>query len=146
MQAVAGSLHVLVMVQTGKNGILCVGERGLEMVDMLKKNPAVAVEVVLVRLHQKIEEWQTDKAKMTDVWQKIYDANYHKSLDHRSFYFKQASLDLCCCSCPSYHVVIHCNMLIDTSLCRLTNVISGRKPCCKRLRISRRSGARRGRP
>lgn len=23
------------------------------------------------------------------MWQKVYDANYHKSLDHRSFYFKQ---------------------------------------------------------
>ena len=22
-------------------------------------------------------------------WQGIYDANYHRSLDHRSFYFKQ---------------------------------------------------------
>ncbi len=26
---------------------------------------------------------------MAKVWQKIYEANYHKSLDHRSFYFKQ---------------------------------------------------------
>jgi histone deacetylase complex regulatory component SIN3 len=59
------------------------------MVEMLKKNPAVAAEVVLGRLTQKVEEWQADKRKMTEVWQKMYDANYHKSLDHRSFYFKQ---------------------------------------------------------
>ncbi len=26
---------------------------------------------------------------MAPLWQKVYDANYHKSLDHRSFYFKQ---------------------------------------------------------
>jgi hypothetical protein len=26
---------------------------------------------------------------MSPLWQKVYDANYHKSLDHRSFYFKQ---------------------------------------------------------
>ncbi len=65
------------------------GERGAEMVDMLKKNPVVAAEVVLGRLTQKVEEWQADKRKMTEVWQKMYDANYHKSLDHRSFYFKQ---------------------------------------------------------
>ena len=26
---------------------------------------------------------------MAPMWQKVYDANYHKSLDHRSFYFKQ---------------------------------------------------------
>ena len=62
---------------------------------MLKKNPVVAVEVVLARLHQKIEEWQSDKRKMTDIWQKMYDANYHKSLDHRSFYFKQVSSTTC---------------------------------------------------
>eukprot|EP00955_Chlamydomonas_euryale_P000694 7896-Chlamydomonas_euryale.AAC.1 len=27
---------------------------------------------------------------MTGVWKKIYEQNYAKSLDHRSFYFKQA--------------------------------------------------------
>ena len=26
---------------------------------------------------------------MTTIWKKIYEMNYHKSLDHRSFYFKQ---------------------------------------------------------
>lgn len=26
---------------------------------------------------------------MAKVWSKVYEANYHKSLDHRSFYFKQ---------------------------------------------------------
>ena len=26
---------------------------------------------------------------MAPVWQRIYETNYHKSLDHRSFYFKQ---------------------------------------------------------
>lgn len=70
------------------------GERGSEMVDLLKKNPAVAAEVVLGRLTQKIQEWQADKRKMTEVWQKMYDANYHKSLDHRSFYFKQVGFGL----------------------------------------------------
>ena len=29
------------------------------------------------------------KASMAPVWQRIYETNYHKSLDHRSFYFKQ---------------------------------------------------------
>ena len=31
------------------------------------------------------------KTNMAKMWQKVYDQNYHKSLDHRSFYFKQAS-------------------------------------------------------
>jgi hypothetical protein len=34
------------------------------------------------------------KTSMTKVWQKVYDANYHKSLDHRSFYFKQVRIHL----------------------------------------------------
>ena len=29
------------------------------------------------------------KEEMTRVWRKIYEGNYYKSLDHRSFYFKQ---------------------------------------------------------
>ena len=29
------------------------------------------------------------KAAVSPQWQRIYDANYHRSLDHRSFYFKQ---------------------------------------------------------
>jgi len=30
------------------------------------------------------------KAEMMQTWQQIFKENYHKSLDHRSFYFKQA--------------------------------------------------------
>jgi hypothetical protein len=26
---------------------------------------------------------------MNKVWRKVFEANYNKSLDHRSFYFKQ---------------------------------------------------------
>lgn len=65
------------------------GEKGAEMVDILKKNPVVVVDIVLGRLVQKEQEWEKDKLRMTEVWQRMYDANYHKSLDHRSFYFKQ---------------------------------------------------------
>ena len=32
------------------------------------------------------------REEMTRVWRKIYEQNYHKSLDHRSFYFKQVHL------------------------------------------------------
>lgn len=34
---------------------------------------------------------QQVKQDMAVQWQKIYEFNYHKSLDHRSFYFKQVS-------------------------------------------------------
>ncbi|KAK9905961.1 hypothetical protein WJX75_009654 [Coccomyxa subellipsoidea] len=65
------------------------GEQGPTVVDLVKKNPAVALGVVLPRLLQKDEEWRKTKASMAKLWQKVYEANYHKSLDHRSFYFKQ---------------------------------------------------------
>ena len=28
---------------------------------------------------------------MNKIWARVFDNNYHKSLDHRSFYFKQVS-------------------------------------------------------
>ena len=153
------------------------GEQGMQVVELLKKNPAVAVPVVLARLKQKDEEWceaaaplcfpcsaapmqaaqhglreaslvrmapkfelsmltqgmsvqricqsaeftytsqhplpndpgsrwagscvrgtrlgvywacrRKVKQMMYKLWAKVYEANYHKSLDHRSFYFKQ---------------------------------------------------------
>ena len=38
------------------------------------------------------------KQMMYKLWSKVYEANYHKSLDHRSFYFKQvqAAPAACC--------------------------------------------------
>jgi paired amphipathic helix protein Sin3a len=27
---------------------------------------------------------------MNKLWRKVFEQNYHKSLDHRSFYFKQS--------------------------------------------------------
>ncbi len=50
---------------------------------------------------------------MNKLWRKVFEQNYHKSLDHRSFYFKQSdkkslmpkamlqevcSTQACCCS------------------------------------------------
>ena len=37
--------------------LACAGEAGHQVVDLLKKNPAVAVPVILARLTQKDEEW-----------------------------------------------------------------------------------------
>lgn len=42
------------------------------------------------------------KTNMAKMWQKVYDQNYHKSLDHRSFYFKQVSFPcICNINCPA---------------------------------------------
>jgi len=65
------------------------GDHGLDVLDLLRKDPAVALPVILTRLQQKQDEWSRCRADMNKVWAEVYAKNYHKSLDHRSFYFKQ---------------------------------------------------------
>ncbi|GLT33331.1 hypothetical protein SLA2020_079300 [Shorea laevis] len=65
------------------------GDHGLDVMDILRKNPALALPVILTRLKQKQEEWTKCRADFNKVWAEIYAKNHYKSLDHRSFYFKQ---------------------------------------------------------
>ncbi|KAL2904207.1 Paired amphipathic helix protein Sin3-like 3 [Bienertia sinuspersici] len=65
------------------------GDHGLDVMDVLKKSAIFALPVILARLKQKQEEWARCRADFNKVWAEIYSKNYHKSLDHRSFYFKQ---------------------------------------------------------
>ncbi|KAG2288538.1 hypothetical protein Bca4012_030591 [Brassica carinata] len=65
------------------------GDNGLDVMDLLKKNSHVALPVILTRLKQKQEEWARCRFDFRKVWADVYAKNHHKSLDHRSFYFKQ---------------------------------------------------------
>ncbi|XP_010551461.1 PREDICTED: paired amphipathic helix protein Sin3-like 3 [Tarenaya hassleriana] len=65
------------------------GDHGLDVMDVLKKNASLALPVILTRLKQKQEDWARCRSDFNKVWAEIYAKNYHKSLDHRSFYFKQ---------------------------------------------------------
>lgn len=65
-------------------------EHGQEFRELLHRTPAAAVPVVAARLRQKDEEWRRVRKDMQKVWQDVYEKNIYKSLDHRSFYFKQA--------------------------------------------------------
>ncbi|XP_037403717.1 paired amphipathic helix protein Sin3-like 3 [Triticum dicoccoides] len=65
------------------------GDHGLDVMDVLRRNASVALPVILSRLKQKQEEWSRCRSDFNKVWADIYAKNYHKSLDHRSFYFKQ---------------------------------------------------------
>jgi histone deacetylase complex regulatory component SIN3 len=47
------------------------------------------VPVVLQRLSQKNLEWRKVRQDMKRHWRDICERNFNKSLDHRSFYFKQ---------------------------------------------------------
>eukprot|EP00899_Mesostigma_viride_P008288 jgi/Mesvir1/17460/Mv08734-RA.1 len=65
------------------------GDHGPSIVELLQKNPGVAIPVIMARLKQKDEEWRAVRTEMNKVWRDVYAKNYYKSLDHRSFYFKQ---------------------------------------------------------
>ncbi|XP_057810913.1 paired amphipathic helix protein Sin3-like 3 isoform X2 [Salvia miltiorrhiza] len=65
------------------------GDHGLDVRDVLRKNAPLALPVILTRLKQKQEEWARCRSDFNKIWAEIYARNYHKSLDHRSFYFKQ---------------------------------------------------------
>eukprot|EP00878_Enallax_costatus_P007439 GHUV01007791.1.p1 GENE.GHUV01007791.1~~GHUV01007791.1.p1 ORF type:complete len:1062 (+),score=409.26 GHUV01007791.1:105-3290(+) len=66
------------------------GDQGPQIVELMKKNPTVAIPVIIVRLEQKAQEWLKVREEMNKLWRKVFEQNYHKSLDHRSFYFKQS--------------------------------------------------------
>ncbi|XP_023633198.1 paired amphipathic helix protein Sin3-like 6 isoform X2 [Capsella rubella] len=65
------------------------GDNGLDVMDLLKKNMHSALPVILTRMKQKQEEWARCHSDFQKVWAEVYAKNHHKSLDHRSFYFKQ---------------------------------------------------------
>jgi len=65
------------------------GEQGYEMVELLNKAPTLAVPIILARLRQKDVEWRKIRNEMKATWRKVNEQNYQRSLDHRSFYFKQ---------------------------------------------------------
>lgn len=46
-------------------------------------------KVLLDRLKTKDVEWRKQRLEMNVVWRDVQEKNYQKSLDHRSFYFKQ---------------------------------------------------------
>ncbi|KAE9353784.1 hypothetical protein PF008_g4823 [Phytophthora fragariae] len=65
------------------------GDAGTEILDLLRKYPAGAIPVTLKRLKQKDEEWRRAREDLNHQWKEVNEKNYHKSLDHSSFYFKQ---------------------------------------------------------
>lgn len=64
------------------------GDHGQEVLELLKKNPAGAIPVILRRLKQKDHEWRKARQDLNKSWKELLEKNYHKSLDHRSFYFR----------------------------------------------------------
>ena len=64
-------------------------DQGSDIRRMIQDYPAVTCPIVLARLREKETEWRKVKVEVTPIWVDVYEKNYNKSLDHRSFYFKQ---------------------------------------------------------
>ena len=65
------------------------GDKAADIIDGLKKNPSVAVPVVLRRLKAKEEEWREAQKGFNKIWREQNEKYYLKSLDHQGINFKQ---------------------------------------------------------
>eukprot|EP00127_Corallochytrium_limacisporum_P001852 Clim_evm7s88 gene=Clim_evmTU7s88 len=64
------------------------GDKTPEVIDMLRRNPAGAVPIVLKRLKQKDEEWRKAQREWNKYWRDVVERNFLKSLDHQGIIFK----------------------------------------------------------
>ncbi|XP_068433700.1 paired amphipathic helix protein Sin3a-like [Clinocottus analis] len=65
------------------------GDKAHDIIDGLKKNPAVSVPIVLKRLKMKEEEWREAQRGFNKIWREQNEKYYLKSLDHQGINFKQ---------------------------------------------------------
>uniref|UniRef100_A0A8C2CAK9 Paired amphipathic helix protein Sin3a n=1 Tax=Cyprinus carpio TaxID=7962 RepID=A0A8C2CAK9_CYPCA len=65
------------------------GDKALDIIDGLKKNPAVSVPIVLKRLKLKEDEWREAQRGFNKIWREQNEKYYLKSLDHQGINFKQ---------------------------------------------------------
>ncbi|XP_078285850.1 SIN3 transcription regulator family member Aa isoform X2 [Rhinoraja longicauda] len=64
-------------------------DKAADILDGLKKNPGVAVPIVLKRLKAKEEEWREAQRGFNKIWREQNEKYYLKSLDHQGINFKQ---------------------------------------------------------
>lgn len=65
------------------------GDKAPDIIEGLKRNPAVAVPVVLRRLKSKEEEWRDAQKGFNKIWREQNEKYYLKSLDYQGINFKQ---------------------------------------------------------
>jgi len=74
-----------ILLVTHRNSITRIyGDAGQEMLDLMVKNPTVAIPVVVQRLRQKGLEWVAARENLNRHWKELAEVNYYKSLDNRS--------------------------------------------------------------
>uniref|UniRef100_A0A3Q3JTE5 Paired amphipathic helix protein Sin3a n=1 Tax=Monopterus albus TaxID=43700 RepID=A0A3Q3JTE5_MONAL len=65
------------------------GDKAHDIIDGLKRNPAVSVPLVLKRLKMKEDEWREAQRGFNKIWREQNEKYYLKSLDHQGINFKQ---------------------------------------------------------
>lgn len=65
------------------------GDHGEEILELLRRNPAGTIPVLLKRLKQKDLEWRKARTELNKHWREVVEKNHTRSFDHRSFYFRQ---------------------------------------------------------
>ncbi|XP_030622002.1 paired amphipathic helix protein Sin3a isoform X2 [Chanos chanos] len=65
------------------------GDKAPDIIDGLKRNPAISVPIVLKRLKMKEEEWREAQRGFNKIWREQNEKYYLKSLDHQGINFKQ---------------------------------------------------------
>uniref|UniRef100_A0A182W9T0 Paired amphipathic helix protein Sin3a n=1 Tax=Anopheles minimus TaxID=112268 RepID=A0A182W9T0_9DIPT len=68
------------------------GDKAADIIQGLKKNPSVAVPVVLRRMKAKEEEWREAQKSFNKQWREQNEKYYLKSLDHQGINFKQTDI------------------------------------------------------
>ncbi|UJR08308.1 hypothetical protein I4U23_012579 [Adineta vaga] len=68
------------------------GDRANEIIDGLKRNPRVAVPIVLKRLKAKDEEWREAKKNFERFWKEQSEKYYLKSLDYMGINCKNSDI------------------------------------------------------
>jgi paired amphipathic helix protein Sin3a len=58
------------------------------MVNLLNKNPQKAIPIIVERLKKRAESMADAKIECQKSWKEVCEKNFMKSLDHRSFHFK----------------------------------------------------------
>jgi paired amphipathic helix protein Sin3a len=64
------------------------GDKGHEILEGLRKNPQIAIPIILRRLNQKDGEWTRARNELNKFWREIYEKNHKKSFETRSLEFK----------------------------------------------------------
>jgi paired amphipathic helix protein Sin3a len=64
------------------------GDKGVEILEGLRKNPTVAIPIILKRLKQKDEEWKKARKELNKFWREIYDKNNQKAMEEQCGNFK----------------------------------------------------------